>query len=160
LPIGKAIQLREGKDVSILAVGRMVEQAQETATLLAASGIEASVYNMLWVKPIDKEAVVCAAASPLVVTLEEGTIVGGFGAAVLEVLARDSAGEAAYPETRVLNMGVRDGFVGQGGIGLLLEELGLTAAQIAERIRDVLKREAADDAGGIGDVLKREDQIG
>jgi 1-deoxy-D-xylulose-5-phosphate synthase len=160
LPIGKAIKLREGKDVSILAVGRMVEQAQEAAALLAASGIEASVYNMLWVKPLDEEAVARAAASPLVVTLEEGTIVGGFGAAVLEALARDSVGEATYPETRVLNIGVRDEFVGQGGIELLLEELGLTATQVAERIRDALKQEAADDAGGIGDVLKREDQAG
>ncbi|MDR1183848.1 MAG: 1-deoxy-D-xylulose-5-phosphate synthase [Coriobacteriales bacterium] len=158
LPIGKAIKLREGKDVSILAVGRMVVQAQETAALLAASGIEATVYNMLWVKPIDKEAVAQAAASPLVVTLEEGTIVGGFGAAVLEVLAQDSVSEMPYPETRVLNMGVQDEFVGQGNIGFLFEELGLTAAQIAERIRDVLKQGDTDGAGETGDVLKREDQ--
>jgi 1-deoxy-D-xylulose-5-phosphate synthase len=140
LPIGKAIKLREGEDVSILAVGRMVGQAQKAADLLALRGIEASVYNMLWVKPIDKEAVFQAASSPLVVTLEEGTIVGGFGAAVLEVLARDSTGEATYPETRVLNMGVPDGFVGQGSIELLFEKLGLTAAQIAEKVGHVLTR--------------------
>jgi 1-deoxy-D-xylulose-5-phosphate synthase len=140
LPVGKALKLREGKDASILAVGRMVERAQAAAELLADRGIEAAVYNMLWVKPVDEEAIFEAAASPLVVTLEEGTVVGGFGTAVLEALARGFA-RRLCPEARVLNMGIRDGFVEQGSIELLFEELGLTATQIAEEIGHVLKQE-------------------
>ncbi|MDR2106651.1 MAG: 1-deoxy-D-xylulose-5-phosphate synthase [Coriobacteriales bacterium] len=142
LPVGRATQLREGTDVSLLAVGRMVTPALEAAQLLAERGIEAAVYNMLWVKPVDVDAVLQAAAAPLVVTLEEGTIVGGFGSAVLEALAHASAeGDAARPSARILNLGVPDGFVGHGSIGQLFEELGLTAPQIAERIDRVLKRE-------------------
>ncbi|MDR1713662.1 MAG: 1-deoxy-D-xylulose-5-phosphate synthase [Coriobacteriales bacterium] len=87
LPVGKAIKLRDGRDASLLAVGRMVGKALATAELLAAQGIEAAVYNMRWVKPLDEAAVAEAAAAPLVVTLEEGTTVGGFGSAVLECLA-------------------------------------------------------------------------
>jgi 1-deoxy-D-xylulose-5-phosphate synthase len=175
LPVGKATRIREGGDVSLLAVGRMVGPALEAAASLAERGIEAAVYNMLWVKPIDEAAVREAAAAPLVVTLEEGTVVGGFGAAVLEALARASVavvpmgvdGDAAAvaadaaavatadaaavatadaptappPQTRVLNVGVPDGFVSHGCIEQLFEELGLTGPQIAERIGHVLTRE-------------------
>jgi 1-deoxy-D-xylulose-5-phosphate synthase len=142
LPVGTATRLREGTDVSLLAVGRMVAPALEAARLLAERGIEAAVYNMLWVKPVDVDAVLQAAAAPLVVTLEEGTVVGGFGSAVLEALARASAeGAPPRPPARILNIGVPDGFVGHGSIGQLFEELGLTAPQIAERIDRVLKRE-------------------
>jgi 1-deoxy-D-xylulose-5-phosphate synthase len=153
LPLGKATKLREGSDVSLLAVGRMVTSALEVAALLAERGIEAAVYNMLWVKPVDKDAVLEAAAAPLVVTLEEGTVVGGFGTAVLEVLARASvepstASSTAYsleplveaPRARVLNIGVPDDFVGHGSIEQLFEEVGLTGPQIAERIGHVLAR--------------------
>jgi 1-deoxy-D-xylulose-5-phosphate synthase len=140
LPIGKATRLQEGKDVSILAVGRMVAQARDAAVLLAERGIEAAVYNMLWVKPLDEEAVLQAAGSPLVVTLEEGTVVGGFGAAVLETLARFSTAEGC-PSTKVLTLGVPDGFVGHGNVGQLFAEVGLAAPQIAERISRVIKPE-------------------
>jgi 1-deoxy-D-xylulose-5-phosphate synthase len=137
LPVGKAIKLRDGNDVCLLAVGRMVEQARHAALLLAECGIEAAVYNMLWVKPLDEAAVVQAAHAPLVVTLEEGTIIGGFGSAVLEALARASLKERSL-QTRVLNIGIPDDFVGHGRIEQLFEELGLTAPQIAERIEHAL----------------------
>jgi 1-deoxy-D-xylulose-5-phosphate synthase len=144
LPVGEAIVLREGHDVSLLAIGRMVDQALEAARLLAEHGIEAAVYNMLWVKPLDKAALARAAATPLVVTLEEGVLTGGFGAAILEALAADAAQmpqPQPQPQPPVLNIGVPDDFVGQGNIEQLFAELGLTAPQIAERIRHVLKRE-------------------
>jgi 1-deoxy-D-xylulose-5-phosphate synthase len=140
LPIGKSIKLREGNDVSLLAVGRMLGQAQDAAQLLAERGIEASVYNMLWVKPVDEDAILQAAATPLIVTLEEGTTVGGFGSAVLEVLAQKSV-QGICPQTSVLTVGVPDDFIGHGGIEELLEELGLTSSRIAERIEHALKRE-------------------
>jgi 1-deoxy-D-xylulose-5-phosphate synthase len=140
VPMGRATKLREGTDLSLLAIGRMVKQARDAAELLAAQGIEASVYNMLWVKPLDEEAVLQAAATPLVVTLEEASVVGGFGSAVLEALAQGSA-RGLCPRTQVLTVGVPDDFIGHGRIEELFEELSLTAPQIAERIVRVLKRE-------------------
>jgi 1-deoxy-D-xylulose-5-phosphate synthase len=139
LPVGQAIKEREGKDVSLLAIGRMVGPALDAAHLLADQGIEAAVYNMLWVKPLDEEAVREAAAAPLVVTIEEGTVTGGFGTAVLETLGRQSLG-AARPLTQVLTLGVPDAFVSHGSTEQLLKDLGLTAPQIAERVSHVLKR--------------------
>jgi 1-deoxy-D-xylulose-5-phosphate synthase len=139
LPVGKALKLRAGADVSLLAVGRMVVSALNAAQLLADKGIEAAVYNMLWVKPVDEAAIREAASAPLVVTLEEGTVAGGFGTAVLEALARGSF-DANAPQPQVLNMGVPDSFVGHGRIEQLLEELGLTSPQIAERVATALER--------------------
>ncbi|MDR0347547.1 MAG: 1-deoxy-D-xylulose-5-phosphate synthase [Coriobacteriales bacterium] len=144
LPPGKAILLREGSDLSLLAIGRMVGVALDAASLLSEQGINASVHNMLWVKPLDEEVVFELASSPLIVTLEEGTILGGFGAAVLETLAKASV-ETGAQATRVLNIGVPDDFVGQGSIEQLFEELGMTAPQIAERILHVLKGEDTTD---------------
>ncbi|HBT95847.1 MAG TPA: 1-deoxy-D-xylulose-5-phosphate synthase, partial [Coriobacteriia bacterium] len=142
LPVGKALKLREGSDLAILAVGRMVENAYHAARILADQGIEAAVYNMLWVKPIDVEAVLEAAKTGLIVTVEEGTIVGGFGSAVLEVLAREAeiGGEAAAPGARVVTIGIEDKFVGHGNIQLLLEEQGLSADKLAERIEHVVRQ--------------------
>ena len=87
LPIGKAIKRREGGDVSILAIGRMLGAAEQAAQILAEQGVQAAVYNMLWVKPLDQQAVAEAATAPLLVTIEDGTVSGGFGSAVLEALA-------------------------------------------------------------------------
>ena len=82
---GRAREIRrQGSDVALLAVGRMVGSAEKAAELLAAEGISASVVNARWVKPLDLETVSWAAANhPLVVTIEENTARGGFGAAVL-----------------------------------------------------------------------------
>ncbi|MDR3316279.1 MAG: 1-deoxy-D-xylulose-5-phosphate synthase [Coriobacteriales bacterium] len=137
LPLGKAVKLRPGADVSLLAVGRVVGAALGAAEQLAQEGIEAAVYNMLWVKPLDEEAIREAAQTPLIVTLEEGTVVGGFGSGVLEVLARQSVAGAAE-STRVLTLGIPDTFVTHGSTEELFEELGLTASQLAERIKGVL----------------------
>lgn len=140
LSVGKGIRLREGKDVSLLAVGRMVGKAVEAARILAERGIEASVVNMLWVKPVDTDAIAQAARTPLIVTLEEGTVIGGFGSAVLEALAQMSLSDPTWRnDTEVLTLGIPDGFVKHGSIEQLFEELGLNGAQIAERISDVLQ---------------------
>jgi len=136
---GKAVKLREGRDVCILAIGRMVEKAQKAADILSTQGIEATVVNMLWVKPIDEEMVNHAAQSPFIVTIEEGTVIGGFGSAVLEALAKNSKHEQAH--RRIIIMGIEDEFVKHGSTDKLLEELGLNAHQIAERIRNALQGE-------------------
>ena len=141
---GKAIQLTEGKGVSILAIGRMVEKAKGAALLLSQQGIQASVTNMLWLKPIDEDTIVRAARAPLIVTLEEGTVSGGFGSAVLEVLARHSL-RGSHSAPRVMTIGVEDCFVKHGSIENLFEELGLNAHQIAERIQHALQGEGQTD---------------
>ena len=123
---------REGTDVTLLAIGRMVGTAEDAAGILQARGVSAAVVNMRWLKPIDRAAVLEAATRSLVVTLEENTGEGGFGAAVLEVLA--DAGEA----TPVLRLAVPDCFVTHGKTEMLLEEIGLTAAQVADSVAERL----------------------
>jgi 1-deoxy-D-xylulose-5-phosphate synthase len=119
---GRAEERREGSDVALLAVGRMVGVAEKAAELLASDGVSASVINMRWVKPLDMQAVSSAAlCHRLVVTIEENTGVGGFGAAVCETLA-DLGVQAP-----VLRLSVPDCFVTHGAMPKLLAEVGLTA---------------------------------
>jgi len=119
LEAGRAEVRREGRDVMILAVGRMVEVAEEAAALLGEDGVDAGVVNMRWVKPMDLEAISAAAQRALVVTLEENTGIGGFGAGVLEALADLGS------TVPVLRLAVPDCFVTHGSIGRLLAEVGL-----------------------------------
>jgi 1-deoxy-D-xylulose-5-phosphate synthase len=144
LPLGMGMKLRDGTDVSLLAVGRMVEHAQEAARILEKQGVEASVYNMLWVKPLDEELVARAAQTPLIVTLEEGTVTGGFASAVQESLAKLPR-SATHPDLKVINIGIPDQFLKHGSIDALFEELGLNGRRIAERIGDALQEEGQAD---------------
>jgi 1-deoxy-D-xylulose-5-phosphate synthase len=120
LEIGKAEVRRQGADVSLLAIGRMVGVAEKAALLLADDGVDAEVVNMRWVKPIDLEAVTAAATHRLIVVIEENSTIGGMGAAVLEALS-DLALDAP-----VLRLAVPDCFVTHGATDRLLAEIGLT----------------------------------
>ena len=92
--IGKAITMREGKDVAIIAAGLPVASAMEAAEKLAAEGIEARVIDMHTIKPLDEEAVLRAAKEiGKIVTVEEHSIIGGLGSAVAEVLAEQCPAE-------------------------------------------------------------------
>lgn len=116
-------------DVSFLAVGRMVYSAVEAAQELEERGISARVLDMRWVKPVDVRAVQAAAHdSRLLVSVEDGTLAGGFGSAVLEALAD------AGLEAQVLRLGLPDAFVGHGTVEGLLSTLGLDAHGIAESV--------------------------
>ncbi|MDP2232925.1 MAG: transketolase C-terminal domain-containing protein, partial [Actinomycetota bacterium] len=122
LEAGRAQIRREGRDVALLAVGRMVGVAEDAADLLAADGVSASVVNMRWVKPLDLEMISWAGSSHgLVVTIEENTGVGGVGAGVLEALSDLGL---IVP---VLRLSIPDCFVTHGAMDLLLAEVGLTA---------------------------------
>lgn len=123
---------REGSDVSLLAIGRMVDVAEQAAEILSGQGISAEVVNMRWLKPIDRAAILNAASRPLVVTLEENTGEGGFGGAVMEALADDGK------TVPVLRIAVPDCFVTHGQTSMLLEEIGLTPEQVAGRVADRL----------------------
>lgn len=137
LPEGKATRVREGRDVALLAVGRMVRIATEVANILAEDGIEAAVYNMLWVKPLDEQTILEASTTKLVVTLEEGTTNGGFGSGVLEVLARRLLDGQCHA-TRTLVLGLPDEFITHGDVANLVKDLELSAPQVAQTIKNRL----------------------
>ncbi len=127
--IGKGVTYKEGKDVTIVATGFMVHLAVEAAEILKAEGIDAGVINIHTVKPLDTELLTKAAKnSGAIVTAEEHSIVGGLGAAVCEALAESCP-------VPVLRVGVEDRFGKSGQVPELLEEYGLTAANIAAKAR-------------------------
>ncbi len=120
---------REGTDVALAAVGRMVAVAERAADLLAAEDVSAGVVNMRWVKPLDSELLAdMAARYPLIVTVEENTEAGGFGSAVCEELSD------MMLETPVLRLAVPDCFVTHGAMSKLLSDVGLTP----EGVRDAV----------------------
>lgn len=130
--IGKAINLREGKDIAIVACGTMVYYAKKAAELLSEKGIEASVIDMHTIKPIDKEAIDAELSKQLLVTVEEASIVGGLGSAVAEYIAPKKLKPAQ------LMLGIKDTFPHAGTYQYLLESCGLTAEQIAADIEAAL----------------------
>jgi 1-deoxy-D-xylulose-5-phosphate synthase len=129
VPYGTWEQLRSGKDVAILAVGTMVQPAQGAAQLLAADGIDCAVVNCRFLKPLDQAMLESLLQEHrTIVTVEEGTIVNGFGAYLAETL------QTTHPEVRVVALGVPDRLVDQAPRPEQLELFGLTAAGIARRI--------------------------
>ena len=133
LEIGKGEILREGSDAAIIAVGSMVAEALQAAAILAAQGIEVLVADARFIKPLDNTLVLdIAARVPLLVTAEENALQGGFGSAVLELLA-DSG--ISLPVQRI---GITDQFVEQGTQTELRERIGIDAAAIAKRISTAL----------------------
>lgn len=118
--------LRDGDDVTIVACGMMVPRALEAAEQLAQEGISAQVVNMHTIKPIDAELLVsCAKKTGKVITIEEGTIVGGLGSAVAETLSE------RHP-VPVVRIGMLDVFGTSGKGDELLEYYGLNAKRIVE----------------------------
>jgi 1-deoxy-D-xylulose-5-phosphate synthase len=129
VPYGTWEQLRSGKDIAILAVGTMVHPAQGAADLLAADGIDCAVINCRFLKPLDQAMLEALLQEHrTIVTVEEGTIVNGFGACLAETL------QTTHPEVRVVALGVPDRLVEQAPRPEQLELFGLTAAGIARRI--------------------------
>ena len=127
--IGKGIKLAEGSDVTIVATGLMVHIALEAKELLAAEGISAEVINIHTIKPLDVGMITeSAKKTGAVVTAEEHNIIGGLGGAVCEALAET----CPVPVVRV---GVEDKFGKSGKVPALLEEYGLTAANIAAKAK-------------------------
>ena len=134
LESGRAHTLREGSDVALLAFGRMVGHALKAAELLEEAGVSARVVDMRWVKPLDVDAVVAAASTKLVVTLEEGVIMGGAGSAVMEVMADKAL------TTPVLQLGIPDEFVTQGTANELFRSLNLHPEGIAQSVSKRLEQ--------------------
>src|SRR5699024_4679836 len=116
--IGKAVQIGEGTDGTVIATGVTVAEAIQAKEELAKEGIQIRVLDMHTIKPIDREAIVKAAKeTKKIVTVEDHNIIGGLGSAVCEVLAEE------YP-TKVTRMGIHDCFGKSGPAEALMKEFG------------------------------------
>ncbi len=130
--LGKAVVLREGNDVTLMANGVMVSRALNAADTLAAAGIEARVLNMSSMKPIDMDAVLDAARTTRgIVTAEEALAAGGLGGAVAEIVA-------VHHPAPMRILGVPGVFAPTGSAEFLLEHFGLTAQGIHNAALDLL----------------------
>lgn len=136
LPLGKAEVLQQGSRVTLLAIGSMVEVAQQTAEKLKAElGITATVVNARFAKPLDEAVILdCVQRRDLVVTMEEHMLAGGFGSAVLELLNQHGA-----DTSNILRIGIGDTFVSHGKTDLLKQLAGLDADSVVEKIRQRLE---------------------
>ncbi len=129
--LGGASVLREGKDLAILCAGAIASEALAAAEQLSAAGIDCDVRSFFTIKPMNEAAVLEAAKRyPLLVTVEEGNVTGGFGSAVTEICA------AAGAQTRVVRMGLQDEYTNViGSQAYLRDTYGLSAAKLAANIQ-------------------------
>lgn len=126
--IGKAIKLRDGEDVAIVATGTMVDRSLKAADILEEQGISCKVIDMHTIKPLDGAMVEEAFQTKLVVTVEEHSIRGGLGSAVAEYMA---SVEKKAPQ---MMLGVPDEFTHAASYEYILTKYGLTSEQIAHNI--------------------------
>lgn len=130
--IGKAITMREGKDVAIIAAGLPLASAMEAAEKLAAEGIEARVIDMHTIKPLDEEAVLRAAKEiGKIVTVEEHSIIGGLGSAVAEVLAEQCP-------AKLKRVGIYDRYTESGPAEALIHHYGLDGEGVYNAVKAFL----------------------
>ena len=135
LPIGRGELLREGDDLLIVAYGAMNSKAMATAELLAAQGVDSTVVNARFLRPLDDELLhPLARRIGKVVTIEEGTLSGGFGSAVTESLSD------ADIKPSILRLGIPDVLVDHATPQQSFEQLGLTPVQMAEKIKTFVQR--------------------
>lgn len=136
LPPGKGEVLREGSDLAIIAVGCTVHPALKAAQKLAEEGIEAKVINARFIKPLDAELILNTAASvKKILTVEENILAGGFGSAVLELLA-----ENGVTGTTVKRLGIQNQFVEHAKPSELRSSLGLDEEGILQAAKEMLEK--------------------
>jgi len=136
IPLGEGEILREGTDAALLAVGSTVYPAGEAAEALSAEGIDLTVVNARFVKPLDRNLILSLArATGALVTVEENVVQGGFGTAVLELLE-----EEGIEGVKVLRLGYPDRYVEQGEQHELSARYGLDVPGIAGRVRAFMGR--------------------
>jgi len=132
--IGKAVSIKKGTDVTLIASGICVDESMKAAEILQAQNVNAAVLNVFTVKPIDREAIMAAAKNTgAVVTVENHNIHNGLGSAVAEVLVETTP----VPMARV---GIQDEFGEVGSVEYLKERFGLTAENIAKNALNVISR--------------------
>ncbi|MBE3587969.1 MAG: 1-deoxy-D-xylulose-5-phosphate synthase [Thermoanaerobacteraceae bacterium] len=135
LPVGRAQVLREGNDITLLALGSMVSPALEAAGVLARQGISAAVINARFVKPLDEEMITrYALRTRRIITIEEHNLEGGFGSAVLELLA-----DRGLRNIQITRLGIPGQFILHGRRSLLLARCGLTVDGLVDTVLNNLK---------------------
>ena len=134
--LGKAATLREGKDVTVIAIGIMVAFALEAAQSLAQSGIACRVLSMSTLKPLDEDAIVKAARETgAIVTAEEHLRWGGLGSAVAQVVVEQQPVPMSF-------IAINDTYTTSGKSEELLQKQGLTAANIEDAARSLALRKS------------------
>ncbi|HLC65790.1 MAG TPA: 1-deoxy-D-xylulose-5-phosphate synthase [Candidatus Nanoarchaeia archaeon] len=135
MKIGKSEVLRKGKDIAILSLGPLVGEALKASEELDKKGIDAAVINARFAKPLDEDIIIhYAKKTKNIITLEEGTISGGFGAGVLELLEDYNSGIKAK------RIGIPDKFIEHGNLSLLRKKVGLNASNIAKESLKLLEK--------------------
>jgi len=135
LPVGKGEVLRQGKDLILLAIGSTVKAALEAASRLQSQGVEASVVNARFLKPLDSELICSLAVDcPRLISVEENALQGGFGSAVLELLE-----EKGMTGVEVKRLGIPDVFVEHGAQEFLRHKYGIDAEAIVQAAEELLK---------------------
>lgn len=130
--LGKGVTLADGKDITIIATGIMVDAAMEARQILANDGISAKVINIHTIKPLDNELIVKSAKETgAIVTAEEHSIIGGLGSAVAEAVTTE------YP-IPVLRVGIKDVFGESGKPEELLKAYNLTAQDIVNKVKEAI----------------------
>jgi transketolase len=130
---GKAVVVREGRDVTLFSTGAQTPRTVDAAELLAADGIDAHVVHVPTLKPLDVDAIVAAAErTGRVITVEEHTVIGGLGGAVAETLSERRP-------TLLSRIGLQDVYPESGPNDALLDIYGLSAARVAEQVRTILR---------------------
>jgi len=152
LPIGKGEVLREGTDATIFAIGNEVWPAVQAAELLAAENVNVAVVNARFIKPLDDELIAkyCVPGAK-VITVEEGTLAGGFGAAVMERVQQ--LGIAGVSFHRI---GIPDEYVHHGAQDVLRAQYDLDAKGIAKRVGAFVGEKSKEEFPGrtLGDMIQ------
>jgi len=129
---GKAVEVCDGNDATIIATGTMVTEAIKASEMLKKENISARVLNIHTIKPLDKDEIIMAARDTgNIVTIEEHSIYGGLGGAVAEVLVEN------YPVPMMI-MGVKDRFGESGEYNHLMTKFGLNAAEIVKNVKELV----------------------
>ena len=132
--LGKAVTMRQGRDVTVIAMGIMVAKALEASDILARQGIDCRVINMHTLKPLDEEAIIKAASETgAIVVAEEHLANGGLGSRVAQVLAREKPVPMEF-------VNLKDSYALSGKAEELLQRYGLTAKDIEAAVKSVVKR--------------------
>lgn len=144
LPIGRGEVLRDGADLAIIAVGSTVHPSMAAAVKLAAEGFQVQVINARFIKPLDAELIAgAAAATGKILTVEENVVNGGFGSAVLEMLAACNIKDLV-----IRRLGIRDEFVEHGTQAELRSSCGLDEEGILRAAKEMLEQRASSDHHG------------
>jgi 1-deoxy-D-xylulose-5-phosphate synthase len=134
IPVGSAEVLTEGVDVLILAIGQMVPRCLVAHRMLEKEGIGTTVVNCRFVKPLDGDLIARLAKKiPHILTVEENTLQGGFGSAVLELIADRQVGPVTFKR-----LGIPDQFIEHGAVSVLRKKYGLDADGIAAKVRQMV----------------------